>query len=260
MKKATIKITFLGTCACDFSPKLDKELKDTLDYEARRSSSVLLNDNFLIDCGTHTINSLDILKIDKAKITDLFITHLHSDHYDIDNIKMLAKNHSIPLNLWVREDADIPEILNVNVIKMKSFVRYEVKGAYITSLLANHDQDSFPQHFLIESDDKKIFYGCDGAWILNPTYYYLKDARLDMAILDCTCGDYVGDYRIAEHNTIPMIRQLLPSLKSFGIIDDNTKIYLSHLAPSLHKPHSDTVKIAQEFGAYVAYDGLIQEI
>jgi selenocysteine lyase/cysteine desulfurase len=40
------------------------------------------------------------------------------------------------------------------------------------------------------------------------------------------------------------------------IIDDDTKVYITHLAPSLHKPHDVTVEIMKEMGVSVAYDGL----
>ena len=42
---------FLGTCACDYSPKLKTEFADTFDFDARRSSAFLLNGRYLIDCG-----------------------------------------------------------------------------------------------------------------------------------------------------------------------------------------------------------------
>ena len=61
---------------------------------------------------------------------------------------------------------------------------------------------------------------------------------------------------MGEHNSIPMLRVMLPSLRTFGVIADNTKVYFSHLAPSLHASHSETEKIAVEMGAHVAYDGL----
>ena len=64
---------------------------------------------------------------------------------------------------------------------------------------------------------------------------------------------------MAEHNSIPMIRIMLPSLRTVGMIDGHTKIILSHLAPSLHKSHEETVKIADAFGATVAYDGMTAE-
>ena len=103
---------------------------------------------------------------------------------------------------------------------------------------------------------KKVFYGCDGAWLLNQTYYFLKDKKLDLAVLDCTTGDYEGDFRMGEHNSIPMLRVMLPSLRTFKVIDEHTEVYFSHLAPSLHAPHEETAKIADEMGAKVARDGL----
>ena len=85
---------------------------------------------------------------------------------------------------------------------------------------------------------------------------YLRGSNLCAIVLDATVGDYEGDYRAAEHNSIPMIRLLLPSLRTIGAICDESEIYLSHIAPSLHVSHAETVKIAESFGANVAYDGL----
>lgn len=256
----SIKLQFLGTCACDYSPKLESEFKNKFDYDARRSSALLIDDTILIDCGEHTLNSLDILNIEYNQITDILITHTHDDHFNEKNIEKIAKNRHVPLRLWVREDAKIPNINNTVLIKMKLFNTYEINGFSVTSLIANHDPMASPQHFLLEKDDKKIFYGCDGAWFLTGTYNYLHNKNLDLMILDATVGDYEGDYRLAEHNSIPMIRLMLSSLKTNKTVCENTMIFLSHIAPSLHKSHGETVKIANSFGAKVAYDGLVMEI
>lgn len=79
-------------------------------------------------------------------------------------------------------------------------------------------------------------------------------------VLDATCGDYAGDYRMGEHNSIPMIRLMLPSLKTWGVINEQTKVYLSHLAPKLHLPHEETVALVAKDGLLVAYDGLELEL
>lgn len=257
----SVKLQFLGTCACDYSPKLQNEFKNKLDNDVRRSSALLIEGSILIDCGEHTIESLDILGIPYSQITDILITHTHSDHYNEKNIEKIAKNRHVPLRLWIREDAVIPGIPNTSVVKMKPYEAYKLDvGFAVTSLLANHDPQAYPQHFLLENDEKKIFYGCDGAWFLTDTYNYLHNANLDLMVLDATVGDYVGDYRLAEHNSIPMIRLMLPSLKINHTINDKTKIILSHIAPSLHKSHIETEKIAKSFGANVAYDGFLMEI
>ena len=252
-----MKITFLGTCACDFSPLLETELKDKFDKNARRSSSMLIDDRFLVDCGIHTLQSLSIAKKKISAITDVFITHLHRDHYNVNNINEIAKSSSSTLRVWARSDAKLDGLENVEIMRMDQFKQYEVGDSFsVIGLDANHDQNVSPQHLYFKTNDKNLFYGCDGAWMFNKTYYFLKDKKLDLCVLDCTSGDYMGDFRMGEHNSIPMLRVMLPSLRTFKVIDDHSAIYFSHLAPSLHDTHDNTVKIAKTLGASVAYDGL----
>ena len=251
------EILFLGTCACDYSPLLQTTYQDTFDKNARRSSCALINGQYLLDCGFHSIDALRIAKINLAQITDIFVTHFHSDHYNAENIRRIAQAGDRTLRVWVREDAKTPDIPNVEWKYMEKATQYFVRdGVCVMGLDANHDASAFPQHILLEISGEKIFYALDGAWFLHDTYYALKNAKLDFIVLDCTCGDYEGDYRVGEHNTIPMIRLLLPSLKTWGAIDENTQVYVSHLAPSLHKSHDETVEIFQKDNVCVAYDGL----
>ena len=53
-----------------------------------------------------------------------------------------------------------------------------------------------------------------------------------------------------------MIKLMLPSFKSWGIINDKTEVYISHIAPSLHEPHRQIVDNLKDYGIKVAYDGL----
>lgn len=251
------EVLFLGTCACDFSPKLKTEFKDNFDFDARRSSSVLVNGKFLIDCGIHCMDSLRIADVDISLITDIFVTHLHSDHYNPEHINLIAQGKRQPLRVWVRKDAILPEIPNTEVIHMDKHSEYEVSdGLKVISLPANHDETVFPHHFMFKRQGKSFLYACDGAWFLHETYYALRGANLSLAVLDCTCGDYEGDYRMGEHNSIPMIRLMMPSLKVWGTIGDDSAVYISHIAPSLHRCHKETEDILKEIGVKVAYDGL----
>ena len=252
-----MEVLFLGTSACDYSPKLNGEFKDKFDFNARRSSSILIDGNVLVDCGDHTLDSLRIAGVDMSLITDILITHLHSDHFRINNIQRIASLTKGKLRLWVREDAQVPETENVEIVKMESLKTYEIrKGMKVTGYRANHGEKACPQHFLFEENGKKFFYGLDGAWILYETYYALKGAGVDCMVLDGTCGDKAGEYRIAEHNTISMVKMMLPSFKTWGIIKGDTQVYISHIAPSLHKPHEQIAEELKEEGIKVAYDGL----
>ena len=255
------ELYFLGTCACDFSPKLKAEFRDCFDKDARRSSSLMIGESVLIDCGVHTLESLHIAGKDTREISDILITHLHGDHYNPENIRAIASGDRPPLRLWVREGAKIPKIENVEITEMKLFEKYELPCKITaTGMPANHEPNTHPQHFLLDIGGKKLFYGCDGGWMLNETYNFLRKAEIDLAVLDATVGDYEGDFRAAEHNSIPMIRLLLSSLRTIGAFREDTRVYLSHIAPSLHRSHIETVAIADGFGASVAYDGLKIEI
>ena len=252
-----MEILFLGTCACDYSPLLQTTYKDVFDKNARRSSCALIDGRYLIDCGYHCLEELRIAKIDLSQITDIFVTHFHSDHYNVECISQIAKASDRTLRVWVRADAVTPDIPNVEWKFMQKGGAYTVdERVKVTGLIANHSEKHFPQHILLELDGKKILYALDGAWFICETYNALKNADLDFLVLDCTCGDYLGDYRIAEHNSIPMIRMMLPSLKKWGVITEKTQVYASHLAPSLHKSHEETVEILKKDGVCVAYDGL----
>lgn len=258
---ADFRLVFLGTCAHDFSPKLTTKFKDSFDFDARRASGVLLNKKILIDCGPHCCNSLDIIHKKYSDITDVFFTHFHSDHFDIDNLKKIAADRKTPLRIWLRSDAALPDIENIHFIRMYNGSEYRVDGDMtVTGLKANHDQNAFPQWLLFKNNGKKFLYALDGAWYMTDTYNFLKKSHISLIVMDATVGNKVGDYRMAEHNSIPMIRMMLPSLKNVEIIDDKTKIILSHIAPTLHKPHAETDRLARKFGAKVAYDGMIIEI
>ena len=257
MENKAFNIKFLGTCACDFSPKLESEYKDSFGLDERRASSVLVNGKHLIDAGMHVLDSLRIANDPIDNITDIFISHIHDDHFNAKNIEKIAKSGKTPIRIWVREDAIVPEIKNIVYVRMTPYVKYAVnEGVFVTGVIANHDPDATPQHLILEINGRRLFYGCDGAWLVTKTYNFIKGADFDIAIFDATMGDYNGDYRIGEHNSIPMLRVMLPSLRTEGAITDKTKVIFSHIAPSLHKPHAEIVKTAKELGASVAYDGM----
>ncbi|MBQ7153450.1 MAG: MBL fold metallo-hydrolase [Clostridia bacterium] len=255
------ELLFLGTCAADFSPRLQTDLSDRFDKDARRSSSALLAGKYLFDCGPHTPDALKIADVDRKEITSIILTHLHPDHFMPQSVKEVLAGREENVKLYVREDADVPQIAGTEVVRMKNLVPYDVDGDLtVTALPANHDEGSFPRHLYLEYKGKRILYALDGGWMLNAAFNFLRDKRLDLLVIDATCGDYEGDWRMAEHNSIPMIRLMLPSLAAAGVTDGHTSVYLSHLAPSLHRPHDETEKIAGAFGAHVAYDGLRIEI
>ena len=223
-----MKLHFLGTGAADWdinSPRRD------LNY--RRFSSLLIDDQLLIDPGpcifefAETYGYPDLFSHLKTVIN----THRHADHYSGKSLAALG----IPLT-------EIPDFSTV-----------ETDAYKITAYPANHGTAQNPQHFVIESktDGKKIFYGCDGAWLLYPVWQKLKSQHFDAMIFDCTVGDTPGDFRIFEHNTIPMVEIMCQTLAPHC-----SQFYVSHMARTLHTDHETLQKRLAPSGIIPAYDNM----
>lgn len=253
----TTKLLFLGTAAANFLPQLKNECKDRFDKDARRASCMLIGDNILVDCGMYVMESMRIAGTDVSKITDIFVTHFHADHFIADHVAQIAAGKEKPLRLWVRRDAVVPEIENVEVVYLPRHTEVEIaEEMSVISIDANHDPKSFPQHFIFTIHGKKLLYALDGGWFLTESYNYMRKVKMDMAVLDGTCGDNLDEWRVGEHNSIPMLRIMVPALKKWGVFDEETRIYLSHIAPKLHASHAETVELVAGDGLLVAYDGL----
>lgn len=251
-----MELLFLGTGAADFLPSLTDTDRFTVDKDIRRSTVTLLNREVLIDCGPHLMDELQIHHVDAKKIRHILITHPHSDHFNPDCLRTLAIHH--PIHVWHSQDWKLPQIEHVTEHPMQIGQRYRVGRFSVTPLAANHDAGAL--HFSICGDKKRVFYGCDGAWLLHDTYYYMRKKQYDCMILDATVGDYEGDYRMAEHNSIPMIRSMCKSLLRWEAMNADTKIVLDHLARTLHKSHADTCQRVAQDGYMVAFDGMVLEI
>ena len=253
--------TFLGTSAANFPLLKTGNYNDRFDNNARRASCMMIGENILIDCGMHVLDSLKLAKVDVSKITDIFVTHTHADHFNKEHAEIIASGKNAPVRLWCRQDAVFPEMQNIEIIRMEEGVYYHVsKNVNAMSVYANHDEASFPNHFLFNVNGKKLLYATDGAWILARAVKHLRGMKIDYYVTDATCGDYIGDYRAGEHNSIPMIRLMLPSLKQLEILREDSTVLLTHIAPSLHKPHDEIQESVLADGITVAYDGMTIEL
>lgn len=255
-----MEILFLGTGAADASPLLDTRYAHCFDKAVRRNSAALLDGHILLDCGPHALSSLALAGVSPAMVTDLLVTHVHSDHIDPASVSRLAESGA--LNIWCEAGA-APVFASIPGARLHMVRHGEpvtMGDMKATPLFANHRVAHLPGHrplhYLLESGGKKMFYGCDGAWLLADTYYRLKDARLDLMVLDATVGDYAGDYRMAEHNSIPMLRLMIPSLRQWGTLKDGSAVCLSHLARTLHPSHEEVCAGVSGDGFLVAYDGM----
>ena len=225
-----MKITFLGTGAADWKFKKHNNLDGF-----RRNSSLLIDDCLLIDPGADVPNALSMFGKNADEIKYIINTHAHSDHYNEQTLCYLS---------------------NARFYSM-SAGEERLLGKYtVTALQANHSTCAEGAvHFIISDGDKKLFYGLDGAWLMYDEVSAIKSNGIDFAVFDATIGDIPGDYRIFEHNNLNMVVEMKNSLEKYI-----NRVFISHMARTLHVSHDELVDRMKPHGIEVAFDGCEIEI
>lgn len=248
------EILFLGTGAADWNIA-----NKTDDF--RRFSSALVNGELLLDCTDHIFDfAKDFDFYGFASVTDIIITHNHDDHFCRETVLKLAENRKIRVGCSKEIKEIIGENENIEFVVFSPFKETTVGKYRVIPILANHDivadGDAYAFHHIIYTPDNKcIFYGLDGAWFLRPSWQEMKKHKFDVMVFDCTVGDR-DDWRIFEHNTIPMIRFMVKEIENVKILSPNAKMIASHIARTLHVSHEDTERTLKEIDVMTAFDGM----
>ena len=261
-----MKLLFLGTGAAGAIKTPNAEIKPG----QRRCSSMLLNDTVLVDVALQSFDYATELGKDTSAVTDIFLSHTHGDHFCKATLMQYAEAAKEKINFWCHETA-VPylhlteeETEKINLCTVKNMQKFEAAGMTVTALPANHvaGPDEQPVHYIFEKNEQVLFYGCDGGWFRCDTWQYLYRKRIVFTamILEATVGELPGNFRIGEHNTIPMLRLLLTAMRENGVLPRDATLIADHIGV----PPYDALKkgdygLLTELGMIVAKDGLTVE-
>lgn len=239
-----MNLHFLGTGAADWTKKNGQG-------EFRCFSSTLIDEDLLIDVNGGALERIE----DKSKIRTVLFTHSHSDHYNMDALRALA-----PCTVYAHESwAHIIDGEGLLVVPVKTGERFTLPdGTSVLPVPSNHSTaraDETTVHYVIERGGKRLLYALDGAWLLKEAYALIRDMAFDAAVFDATIGEGYEDYRIFEHNSVPMVRLMADMMRKQGQLKPDTPIYLSHLARTLH-PDQQTLETQCGDGLIPCYDGM----
>lgn len=259
-----MELLFLGTGAADWPRKYPPLEKQLARGEVRGMSSMLVNGKILIDSGPTALDAMKRYKANPAEITDILLTHTHSDHFHRDTILAIADSRDAelgPLRFWAHPEALklVPKSDRIETCPVEIGKTFKVHGFGMTGLEANHRVRSSKEKcliYFIEGAVKSVLYATDTSWLLTDTWQYLQRKKLDALIWDATIGERKGDYRIFAHNDLTMIRHMNQTLKNRKIITPETKVILTHMARKLHPSHEQLEKKLLPEGLIPAYDGM----
>jgi len=135
-------------------------------------------------------------------------------------------------------------------------------GSYtMTALRSAHDVRDCSHLYLVNDGSHRLFYGLDADenTLMNETIGYFSDNKvyLDAVILDHTYGYNVeADNHLSAKGFIAIITEM----KKRGIINQDSRVFASHISHEGTLPHDEFVVFAKQYGYEVAFDGLVLNI
>ncbi len=283
-----MKIRFLGTAAAEGIPGIFCGCKNCVDARekggryVRTRSQVIIDDNLLIDFGPDTY--LHSLKygIDISKLSDVLITHVHSDHFYPTELKnrlagyaSYMKHQAITFHGSEDIVAPLSEILSgADTEENRSRIKVHVLAPYETVRILDYDVTPLPAchgtshpYIYLINDGRSAFLLLNDSGRLLPSHYeWLKGcgASVGAVSYDCTYGnvDVEKMFGVADHH-MGLLDDIAvrDRLMSEGIITDKTVNIATHFS---HNPegvgYGEMLTHTDECGFALAYDGMTVEI
>lgn len=281
-----MKITFLGTAAATSYPlafcrcKFCSTARERGGKDFRKRSSVIINDDLLIDMGPDLMSASFMHGKSIVDIRYHLQTHSHSDHFDsqvfttripeymgVDTPKLQVYGSEKTLTKMaemVRNEGYVHNFLdpaeqarmNLEVIPVKPFDSLKI-GAYdATAFPSNHDGTVESLLWAITENGSTLFYGTDTDVLPEETWegFHAKNLRFNVVVLDQTYGPNADS---GGHLNADRFVEQIRRMKAEALLADNARILATHISHEGNPPHAELSEYAARFGYEIAYDGLV---
>ncbi len=247
----------------------------------RRRSSLLLDAKTLIDPNPDTPFACIAGGISLSGVENIFVTHLHGDHFSFSTLECLSMCVTPPPHptVWVSPAAfrgleklhdflsdqlkiTQPDLFSmVPFRKMEPFTQYSIGDMQVSAVYGNHVglfPDEHSLNYLFEKKGKRLLYALDTGIPREEAFDYLADTKLDILVIDAT----FGERPVEDTNGHLNQKNLLRTLERFqrtGTVTEQTWIYLTHFSHKGGRPHvqfEDEMRSLWGPQVTVAYDGL----
>lgn len=282
-----MKILFLGTSAATSFPlafcrcRVCEKARINKGKDIRKRSSVIINDDMLIDFGPDVVTSSNMYNIDLTNIWYILQTHGHSDHFDAGHLATRLKEYAAqdvnPVCIAASEEtiksldkrmkAEDPNVdlfdpdwqrgLNIDIRFIYSGDRIKMGNYYVTALESLHDIYENSLIYIISHNNKSVLYGTDLLEISEKAWEILKTFRLDLVILDHTYGK---GFNSGGHLDAGQFADIISKMKEENIIHEKSMVYATHISHEGNDTHDIMEETAAKNGYHIAYDGLELEI
>jgi phosphoribosyl 1,2-cyclic phosphate phosphodiesterase len=280
-----VHMLFMGTAAaegvpsifCSCSTRTAARVNRAKDI--RQRSSVLINDELLIDLGPDLCSFCAELGMFLGEVRYVLQTHPHEDHLDglslysrhqgtfvqgvhrmtwycaqavVDRVNALTFNGESRFETAAEQEVRHLTVETIKPWQEMSFGRYRVQ-----TVEANHDDGAQAMLFAIEDTRTggRLFYGTDTGPLPDGTWTQLAELGwvCDVFVLDHTSG---WGPRYHRHMNHEQFQEEVQAARACGPLRDDTRVIGTHFAHHTHPPHEEFVARAAAAGYEPAWDGL----
>jgi len=282
-----MKITVLGTAAATSFPlpfckcSVCDSARLHGGYDLRKRSSIVINNELLIDLGPDCVTSSFLYEVDVSKVKYLLQTHSHADHFDAGifvtrhkeyatenptHLKIICSKGTLDdMNVWVKAQAPSYDLLdlqtqidmNFDYKLIKKNEKIEIDEYEITAIDAHHDSRVEALVYIISYRGFHVLYATDLLFFDDDAWEILAKYRFDVIFIDQTYGQ---GYNAGGHTDAGTIREYIDRMRNELIIDDNTLIYATHISHEGNDMHEVMEAEAQKYGYHIAFDGMQIEL
>ncbi|HWR12269.1 MAG TPA: MBL fold metallo-hydrolase [Rectinemataceae bacterium] len=272
-------LKYLGTAAAEGVPavfcncRICREARVLKGKNVRTRSQALVNGDLLIDLPPDTYMHYIAYDFNLPDITELLVTHSHTDHFYATELEMRCSPLAYPeppvMRIYCNEAVEkkfrrfMPDTYHVEknfaIVRAVPFVPLAIGGYTVVPLLASHDKAEECLLYLISEGEKTILYGNDSGVFPEATFSFLEKCgkHIDLASFDCTLQSWREG---TNHMGLGDAAETRDRLKAMSVIDDNTLCVLNHFSHNGLWSYARMKEEALKEGFIVAYDGLTLEV
>lgn len=271
-----MKIKILGSAASEGLPCLFCECKACREAwklggkNIRRRCSYMINDDTIVDYGPDIFMQAITFGIDMTEIKRVFITHLHDDHLDLNEIcrrRVLDKNHRL-LDFYASEDfvSLLREAMNKSYDDIglnfhpvsHGMTGHDGKLEFAVIKAAHHAFGTdLAVNYIFTYAGKSILIANDTGWWDNESWEYIRKFKLDAAIIECTFGlsqEHIDNTcgHLGRNSSIKFRDKLV----ELGVLSAMTPVWLTHFTHSGYPLQNKLEKYFEPYNIGICYDGM----
>ena len=279
-------VTFLGTSAANAYPEAFCHCENCTRARAlggaslRRRSSVLIDDDLLIDLGPDIMTASQVHHCPLTQVRYCLQTHAHADHLDASHFLSRSPGYGVvgaprlhfyaskatlqvTAKLLERDCApggflspEAGDRLNYEVREIEAFQSAAVGPYRVTAFPANHDPAVEPLLYAVQKSERSLFYGTDTATLPEDVWhgFHRHKLRFDIAILDHTYGP---DEQGNDHLSASQFVEHVARMREEGVLAKGARVLATHIAHEGNPVHPELASFAALHGYEVAHDGLV---